>query len=105
MQNKINKMNRKISLEENLGQDDTIGGFANNWVLIKEVWASIDNQKFETIYNNIKLETRITHIITIRYFNIINTSMRIKYKEQLFTIKYINNIDNKVYELLVEELL
>ena len=105
MQNKINKMNKKISLEQNNRKSDEIGGFYNDWVLVKELWASIESENFENIYNNIKLETKISHKITIRYFNIVNNSMRIRYRDQIFVIKYIKNVDNKIYQVFVEEIL
>jgi SPP1 family predicted phage head-tail adaptor len=104
VRSKINYLNRKLELQKFEKTQDGAGGFLGEWVTVKYLWGNIQmisntqDTKFST------LEIKATHMITLRKINIINFNMRFIYNNDIYNIKYIDNLDNNFMELICEKL-
>jgi SPP1 family predicted phage head-tail adaptor len=102
---KINEINRKIELQELRKTSDGAGGFISEWVTIKHIWGSIQiisntqNTKFST------LEAKATHLITIRKNSIINLNIRFVYNNDVYNIKYLDNLDKYFMDIICEKVI
>lgn len=103
MKYRTNNLNKKIELQESIKVSDGIGGYIIKWIKIKNIWAKVElisnisNKNFDI------LELKATHLIVVRYLNSINNNMRFVYKNIIYNIKYINNLDNYFTEVICEE--
>ena len=100
-----NSLSEKIQKKTNT--EDGFGGFIEEWVKVKDVWAEI---KPITIFENFeadRINEKITHTITLRYLSDLKNDNRIKYGNRIFNIKGIINIleENNTLEVKVEEVI
>jgi SPP1 family predicted phage head-tail adaptor len=100
---RINELSRKLELQELGKTPDGAGGFLCEWVTVKYLWGNIQmisntqNTKFSA------LEIKATHLITLRKTNVINFDMRFIYHNDIYNIKYIDNLDNYFMEIICEK--
>ncbi|SHK48897.1 phage head closure protein [Paramaledivibacter caminithermalis] len=92
---KIGELRDRVTIQENILTPDGYGGFSEVWQDKYTVWANIKPLRGREYFEMKKVQSEITHKITIRFRNDINTSNRIKYKGQIFYIKSIIDIDNR----------
>lgn len=102
MKNKINKLNKKIELQTLEKVPDGAGGFNTNWIKVKDIWGNIESINNINTNNYSMLEIKATHLITIRSLNNINKNNRLVYNNVIFTIKYINNLNNNFTDIICE---
>lgn len=97
------KYNKKISIfkEEELEDDD--GFISNNEVVILETFADVKTTKgFTLIASGSDFEKAYTNF-TIRYPKTeITRDMKIKYNSKIYTIEYLNNINEENVELEIQ---
>lgn len=101
----ISKLNKRVDIQQKVKIDDNSGGFNEEWVLLRRVWAAIEPiVAFESFVAD-RNESRATHTITIRYTASINPCHRIKYGNRIFWIRgIINSMEkNRTMELRTEE--
>ncbi len=103
--NFINKLNKKLELQELIKMPDGAGGFIQKWNKIKDVWGNIElvSNTTNTTFNI--LEIKATHVITIRKFNNINLNMRFIYDNSVYNIKYIDNLNKNFTEIICERII
>lgn len=97
------KYNKKIEiLKKEIAFDDA-GFKKENLMLFLEPYASINTLRgYTLIQNNSDFEKAYTNF-TIRYpIKKITRDMLIRYKDILYTIEYLNNIDNADIELEIQ---
>lgn len=99
------KLNKKLNFEEKNIISDECGGNNVIWSLYKTIWGNISPISASNEFANYNSNTKINHVVTIRYLNKINENMRIKYNNRIFYIKSIVNVKEKniYYEILCEE--
>lgn len=101
---KTNDLNKKIELQELTKIDDGAGGFITEWESVKYLWAKVEllanlsNKNFEV------LELKASHLIVVRKLNNIDNNMRFAYNDNIYVIKYINNLDKYFTEIICEQL-
>ncbi len=105
--NLIDRLNRRVEIQKKTNTEDGFGGFIEEWVKVRDVWAEI---KPTTIFENFeadRINEKVTHIITLRYFSDLKNDNRIKYNDRIFNIKGIINVleENRILEVEVEEVL
>ena len=101
----LGKLKSKISIMRNARVSDGCGGYSDEWIEVKECRASIRPLRGREIQEAQKIQQETTHNIIIRYFEDIQNSDRIRYKDKEFEVTSIINIDNKgvFLELLCSE--
>lgn len=101
----INRLNKKLELQELIKTSDGVGGFLSEWKKIKDIWGSIEviSNTSNTTFNI--LEIKATHTIIVRKFNNINNNMRFIHKNSTYDIKYIDNLDNYFTEIICEKII
>lgn len=92
---KINELNQKIDIQEEIKTSDGVGGFISKWETKKNIWCKIE-------LNNIQLEEKYktlvkdsNYIITIRKLNSIKENVRIVFNKKIFLVRYIDDSDKK----------
>ncbi|GMO59136.1 MAG: hypothetical protein Ta2D_04890 [Rickettsiales bacterium] len=95
----INRLNKKVSIQEKLSVSDGSGGFNTEWNLLKLVWAEVKTIYLDENFMANQNQNLATHIITIRYMPNINVNNRIMYKENIFNIIGITNKENRILEI------
>lgn len=97
------KYNKKISIFEKQVVKDNDGFPVENEVIVLTTYANVRTTKGMTlIMNDSDFEKAYTNF-TIRYPKTsINRKMFIKYNDRIYTIEYLNNIDEKDVELEIQ---
>ncbi|MDR1425460.1 MAG: phage head closure protein [Rickettsiales bacterium] len=103
--NRINELNRRLELQELVRTPDGAGGFIGQWMTLRNIWGSI--KMLSTVQNTTFnfLEIRATHLITLRKAGIITIDMRFVHKNDIYNIKYLNDLDNYFSEVICERTL
>lgn len=98
------KYNRKITIFKEIITTDADGFPTTTEQVVLEPYAKVKTTKgFTLIANNSDFEKAYTNF-TIRYPSIteINRDMRIRFKNKVFMIEYLNNVDEANIELEIQ---
>lgn len=97
------KYNKKISIYKNDVIEDDDGFKTNNKIIIITTYASVRTTKgFTLIANNTDFEKAYTNF-TIRFpAKTITRDMLIEYDNKIYSIEYLNDIDEKHIELEIQ---
>ena len=101
----IDRLNKRIEIQEKIKVPDTYGGFTETWTTLYTCWAEIKPTNTSNDFEANKISDKITYIITIRYTNNIKNNYRIKFNNRIFNIINIMNLmeNNKILEITTEE--
>ena len=102
---KSGELRHEIEIQEKTLTSDGMGGSTETWTKKLTTRAAIWPIKGKEALEAMKLDTKITHRVRMRYRSGITSLMRISYDSRLFEIKSIINPDerNISLELLCEE--
>jgi len=105
MKTLLDRLNRRIIIQEKKFTNDEQGGFIETWINIKTTWAEIKPINTLSDLEANRISENISHLITIRYFEPLTTECRIIYQDRIFMIKSVINImeSNKIQEIIAEE--
>lgn len=97
------KYNKKISIFQEVIEEDKSGFKNKNKKLFLTTWANVKTTKgFTLIANNSDFEKAYTNF-TIRYPKIeITRDMVIEFNSKKYTIEYLNNVDEENIELEIQ---
>ena len=97
------KYNKKISIYQIMKVEDNAGFKVPTESIVLNTFANIKTTKgFTLINSNTDFEKAYTNF-TIRYPNVkITRDMLIKYNDKVYSIEYLNNIDEKNVELEIQ---
>jgi len=97
------KYNKLISIYQVTREEDSCGFKNETRTLLLQTWASVKTTKgFTLIANNSDFEKAYTNF-TIRYSKTeITRDMLIEFNSKLYTIEYLNNIDEENIELEIQ---
>ena len=103
MSTNAGKYNRKISIYSVVITKDSQGFPVKTRTLVMSPYAHVKTTKgFTIIKNNSDFEKALTNF-TIRYPHVrINRDMQIEYNGKVYSIEYINNVDEANVELELE---
>jgi len=100
------ELTKKITIQKRQRIQNSFGEYIDTWVTYRTAWAKIVQTTSisynKELYVGNKRVTKSRYEITIRYFVDIKTRFRIIYKNFIFDIKFINNIDEKNEELFLD---
>lgn len=96
MKSFLNKLNNKITIQNYIAVNNN-GSITFEWQTENnsEIWACIQPTSGLIEDNFCKINTKLSHVITIRYLNNISINDRIIYNNRIFYIKYIINVEEK----------
>lgn len=97
------KYNKKISIYQVEKKEDESGFKKETKTLLLQTWANVKTTKgFTLISNNTDFEKAYTNF-TIRYPKVkITRDMTIEFNSKVYTIEYLNNIDEENVELEIQ---
>jgi SPP1 family predicted phage head-tail adaptor len=104
----VRNLRHRIVIEAGQPASDGGGGGAGFWtnpLPVARAWAHIEPLRGREALASMKLESRITHRITLRYRAGISAAMRVAFKGRYFNIRAVINPEerNEILELLCEE--
>ena len=105
MANSIGKMRCKVKVERATNTRDAGGGLSQAFNTVAHVYANIVPKSANSTYRQGMLQEKVTHEITIRYMNNIDTNSKIAYGNRSFAVNGIINVDerDRFLTLLCEE--
>ena len=94
------KYNKKISIFKEEAKEDNAGFIVKTKSIVLNAWASVKTTKgYTLIANNTDFEKAYTNF-TIRFPKTeITRDMLIEYNSKIYSIEYINNVDEESVEL------
>ena len=97
------KYNKKISIYQVEKIEDDSGFKSESRTLLLQTWASVKTTKgFTLIANNTDFEKAYTNF-TVRYPKVtITRDMIIEFNNKIYTIEYLNNVDENNDELEIQ---
>lgn len=95
--------NRKISIFKEESKEDNAGFVTKTKSVVLNAWAKVKTTRgYTLIANNTDFEKAYTNF-TIRYPKVeITRDMLIEYNSKIYTIEYLNNIDEANIELEIQ---
>jgi SPP1 family predicted phage head-tail adaptor len=97
----IGKMRHKVTIQKDDGAGNDGGGnVVANWVDVATVWAQVTPMSADVRQAGQDMH-QITHTVTIRYRNDINSAMRFNFNGRILDIKHIKNVDERNQELQI----
>ena len=98
---KIGELRHQVIIQEQLLTDDGSGGQDITWPTLYSPWAGIKQMSAGELYQHEKLETQATHKFTMRYDSRLKETMRILFRDELYNIKGIDNLEFRNQWLIV----
>ena len=105
MANSIGKMRYKVKVERATNTRDAGGGLSQDFKTVANVYANIEPKGANSVYRQGILQEKVSHEITMRYMNNIDTNSRITYGSRQFAVHGVINIDerDRYLKLLCDE--
>lgn len=105
---RIGEFRSRVTLQRESRVADGGGGFANVWTDLAAsptVWARIDPLRGREVLQALKLQSPVTHRVTLRYRADVTAGMRLTVAGRAFNIRAAINLDERGrwLELLCEE--
>ena len=85
----------RISFQTFTTVGDGEGGFTNTWSTAQTVWAAIYPIKASQMFEYNTVNEEITHIIKLRGYIVINSTMRILFGTRIFEILTTENLQER----------
>jgi SPP1 family predicted phage head-tail adaptor len=89
------KLRNKISIQRKTRTPDGGGGWSDTWAEIHNISAYIKPVSGNEVFVAMRIQASITHDIMIRYLDDVKASDRIVFKERLFNIQSVINIEER----------
>ncbi|SHF16394.1 phage head closure protein [Caloramator proteoclasticus] len=104
---KINDLRHRITLQKLEMVQDSYGQATENWVDVVTVWAAVNPISGREFFQAETINSEVTHKILIRYRKGVEPSMRVKFKDRIFTILSVINFQekNEALQLMCKELI
>lgn len=80
------QLNKRITLQQKTTAGDGAGGVTETWSDVATVWAAVEPLNGPERYQAQKLQTIITHKVTIRYRVGVSPKMRVVYSGRILEI-------------------
>ena len=88
----------RITIQKKVLTADSYGGQSNTWTDVGDYWAMIKPVSGYERFRSERLESVVTHKITIRYQSVLKDTQtvgayRIQYDGRVFSVRYVQNLD------------
>lgn len=103
----IGRLKHRITFQELSQNKNEYGELVEEWLDIKTVWAEIKPVSGNQFFAAKQINSEISHNVYIRYRTDLKPSMRIKFKERVFEVLYLMNVneDNQLMQIYCKELI
>lgn len=103
----IGRLKHRITFQELSQSKNEYGELVEEWLDIKTVWAEIKPVSGNQFFAAKQINSEISHNVYIRCRTDLKPSMRIKFKERVFEILYLMNVneDNWLMQIYCKELI
>lgn len=91
----IGKLRRRVTLQELVKTDDGYGGTIETWQDITTIWAAIEPLRGNERYTAQQVQSELSHKVTIRYRTGIKPQMRLLYKDRIFEIEAVLDVEER----------
>jgi len=71
------------------------GSYAVNWVDVANLWAQIEPVSGREVLQEVRLESRVTHRIILRYRSDVNAGMRVVWGARVFSVQAVINLGER----------
>ncbi len=102
MSAKIAELQQRVKFQSLSRTSDGQGGWIETWTDFAEVWAKVKPVSAKERYFSQRIEENISHQITIRWRNDLNTEMRILYESRIFQLHGIRDEDERHWFTLID---
>lgn len=104
---KISDLRHRITLQKLEMVQDSYGQPTETWEDIATVWAAVNPISGREFFQAETINSEVTHKILIRYRAGIEPTMRVKFKDRIFTILSVINFQekNEALQLMCKELI
>ncbi|WP_164906074.1 phage head closure protein [Gudongella oleilytica] len=98
---KIGRLRQRIVIEESIAGRDSFGAETSGWIQFAKVWADVAPVSGREFLAFKQINAEISTKVTIRYLAGVTTEMRVLFKDRIFEINSIINIEEKNVSLLL----
>ena len=98
----IGELNRRIKILEFVEEKDEYGAIDGRWKEIATRWARIEQNGGSEQSDNNQVIARVSIKIIIRYYARLNEKHRIKYKDKLYEINSVIDVDTGHYKMIID---
>ena len=98
----IGELNRRIKILEFVEEKDEYGAIDGYWKEIATRWARIEQNGGSEQSDNNQVIARVSTKIIIRYYARLNEKHRIKYKDKLYEINSVIDVDTGHYKMIID---
>lgn len=99
---KIAKLKQRISIEQLTRTSDGQGGFTETWSLFAEVWSGIEPSSASERFFAQRIESNVSHKITIRWLDGVKSEMRILFEGRIFQIHGVRRINEERWFMILD---
>ena len=98
----IGELNRRIKILEFVEEKDEYGAIDGYWKEIATRWARIEQNGGSEQSDNNQVIARVSTKVIIRYYARLNEKHRIKYKDKLYEINSVIDVDTGHYKMIID---
>lgn len=91
----IGTLRHKISFQSRTISRDTFGAETVTWRTEKTVWASVEPISGREYFLAQQVQSEVTHVIKIRYYDGVRTDWRVIFGSRIFDIKSVINLKER----------
>jgi SPP1 family predicted phage head-tail adaptor len=98
-------LRHRVRLEREVKTPDAMGGYLRSWQKIAELWAEIIPVRGKEMMNADRMQSSVTHRVTLRFRSDIQAEDRLVEDDITYTIKFLHPVaqNRKLLELWVEQ--
>lgn len=99
------KLRHRIDIQSAAESRDAHGAITRTWTTVATRWGSIEPIRMREIFQGQQIEPRLSHAITLRYYDGLDSSYRLQYASRIFNIHSVRNLDerDRTHEVLAME--
>ena len=99
------RLKQRVTIEQQSLTPDGLGGATRSWSTLATVWAEVVPMSGREALFAFRLESPVTHRVTMRYRADVKADMRLNYESRILTIRAVINRgeENRYLEILAEE--
>ena len=93
----IGKLRHKIEIQARMAPTTTnaYGEPTEDWQTEKTVWGAISTPTGKQLYVAEQLQVEASHIVTLRYCDILTPRNRLKFGTRIFSINFVGDFDER----------
>lgn len=96
----IGELKHKIKVWAFVEERDEYGGISGGWQLISERWAKIEQIGGSETTDNNQVKAKLQTNIILRYYKDLTEKNRISYKEKIYEINSVKDVDSGHYMMI-----